>query len=73
MILHSGVNLGALSVLRRAVNSKTVVVFERADIEKVLVRHEDIGPIFDEKLRSAYDYLFEEPQEGKPRTPTRRS
>ena len=63
-ISHSGLNDGARSVVRRAVNSKTVVVFERADIEAVLVHHEDIGAIFNRKLRDAYDYLFEEGQKG---------
>jgi hypothetical protein len=63
-VSHSGLNDGAKSVMRRAVNSKTVVVFERADIEAVLVHHEDIGAIFNRKLRDAYDYLFEEGQKG---------
>jgi hypothetical protein len=56
-VSHSGLDNGAWSVVRRAVNSKTVVVFERADIEAVLVHHEDIGAIFNRKLRDAYDYL----------------
>jgi hypothetical protein len=59
-VSHSGLNNGAWSVVRRAVNSKTVVVFERVDIEDVLVRYADIGEIFNEKLRNAYDYIFEE-------------
>jgi hypothetical protein len=59
-ISHSGVDLGGRSVVRRAANSKTVVIFEEADIEKVMGGF-DPGPIFDEKLREAYDYIFERP------------
>ena len=59
-VTHSGLDAGAWSVLRRAVNSKTVVVFDRAAIEAVLVEFSEVGPIFDEKLRDVYDYLFEE-------------
>jgi hypothetical protein len=62
-VSHSGIDNGAWSVVRRAVNSKTVTVFERADIESVLVHHEDIGEIFNRKLRVAYDFIFEEGQE----------
>ena len=57
-ISYSGVDGGARSVVRRATNSKTVVIFEKADIEKVMLGA-DPGPIFDEKLRDAYDYIFE--------------
>jgi hypothetical protein len=62
-VSHSGLNDGAWSVVRRAVNSKTVIVFERDDIESVLVHHEDIGAIFNRKLRDAYDFIFEEGQD----------
>jgi hypothetical protein len=62
-VSHSGLDDGARSVVRRAVNSKTVVVFDRVDIEAVLVHHADIGEIFSKKLRRAYDYLFEEGQD----------
>jgi hypothetical protein len=61
-ISYSGVDEGALSVVRRAVNSKTVVIFSKPDIEKVMLGS-DPGPIFDEKLRDAYDYIFEHPGE----------
>jgi hypothetical protein len=62
-VSHSGIDNGAWSVVRRAVNSKTVTVFERADIESVLVHHKDIGEIFNRKLRDAYDFIFEEGKE----------
>lgn len=58
-ISYSGVDPGGKSVVRRAVNSKTVVIFEREDIEKVMLQLADPGPIFNEKLRDVYDYLFE--------------
>jgi hypothetical protein len=63
-ISYSGVDRGARSVLRRAVNSKTVVIFDKTDIEKVVIESAAPGPIFDEKLRDAYDYIFERPDEG---------
>jgi hypothetical protein len=62
-VSHSGLDKGAWSVVRRAVNSKTVVVFDRLDIEDVLIRYADIGAIFNRKLRTAYDYIFEEGQD----------
>jgi hypothetical protein len=63
-VSHSGLDDGARSVVRRAVNSKTVVVFARADIESVLSPDpEDIGAIFNRKLRDAYDFIFEEGQD----------
>jgi hypothetical protein len=62
-VSRSGLNPGAWSVVRRAVNSKTVIVFERADIESVLVHYEDIGATFNRKLRKAYDFVFEEGQD----------
>jgi len=62
-VSHSGIDGGARSVIRRAVNSKTVVVFELAEIEAILVHRADIGPIFDENLRDAYDYIFEHGQD----------
>lgn len=62
-VSHSGFDAGAMSVLRRAVNSKTVVVFERNEIEEVLLRRADPGLLFDEKLRDVYDFLFEKGSE----------
>jgi hypothetical protein len=62
-ISYSGVDQGARAVIRRAVNSKTVVIFSKKDIDKVMLGS-DPGPIFDEKLRNAYDYIFEPPGEG---------
>jgi hypothetical protein len=59
-ISHSGLDAGAFSVVRRAVNSKTVVVFGRREIDAVLIEHTDLGAIFDEELRNAYDYIFEQ-------------
>jgi hypothetical protein len=59
-ISHSGLDGGALSVVRRAVNSKTVVVFGRREVDAVLIEHTDPGAIFDEELRNAYDYIFEQ-------------
>ncbi len=58
-VSRSDVDPGGMSVVRRAVNSKTVVIFGKADIEKVILEFADPGPIFDEKLRDAYDYIFE--------------
>jgi hypothetical protein len=58
-VSHSGVNKGGRDVVRRSVNTKTVVIFYRADIEKVLLEAADPGLIFEEKLREAYDYIFE--------------
>ena len=58
-VSHSGVNAGGMSVFRRAVNTKTVVVFERSQIEDILLRKVDPGQVFSELLRDAYDYIFE--------------
>jgi hypothetical protein len=58
-VSYSGIDEGARSVIRRSVNSKTVVVFEKPDIDAVLLEAQDPGPIFDEKLREAYDFIFE--------------
>ena len=57
-ISYSGVDQGALSVVRRAVNSKTIVIFNKTDIDKVM-NGSNPGSIFDEKLRDSYDYIFE--------------
>ena len=63
-ISHSGVDDGARRVVRRAVNTKTVVIFDRDEIEQVLREATDPGLIFDEKLREAYDYIFESSDSG---------
>jgi hypothetical protein len=63
-ISHSGVNNGARSVARRAANSKTVVIFELPEIEKIMLEFANPGPIFDEKLRDAYDYIFESTEDN---------
>ncbi|MFE1989188.1 hypothetical protein [Streptomyces mirabilis] len=55
----SGFDEGAISVARRVVATKTVVLFEKSDIEKVLLGHIDPGDLFNEKLRAVYDLLFE--------------
>jgi hypothetical protein len=58
-ISWSGVNKGGMSVVRRSVNTKTVVIFEKAEIEMILRGSADLGAVFEEKLRDAYDYIFE--------------
>jgi hypothetical protein len=58
-VSYSGVDPGGISVVRRAVNTKTVVIFGKAEIEKIILDFANPGPIFDEKLRDAYDYIFE--------------
>jgi len=63
-ISHSGFDRGALGVRRRSANSKTVIIFEKEDIEKVMLDSADPGPIFDEKLRDAYDFIFERTEES---------
>jgi hypothetical protein len=55
----SGFDEGAIGVARRSVATKTVVLFEKDDIEKVLLDHVDLGGLFNEKLRAVYDLLFE--------------
>jgi hypothetical protein len=59
-ISQSGYDNGAVAAVRRSVNSKTVVLFSRLDIEAVLLEGRDPGPIFREKVRDVYDLLFEE-------------
>jgi hypothetical protein len=58
-ISHSGLDDGAWSVIRRAVNTKTVVVFSKTEIEEVLLNHKDPAELFDDGLRDAYDHVFE--------------
>ena len=58
-VSHSGVNKGGMAAVRRSVNTKTVVIFGKGDIEKVLLEAADPGLIFEEKLRDAYDYISE--------------
>lgn len=58
-ISHSDVDKGGMSVVRRAVNSKTVVIFGKAEIEQIMLESADPGSIFDEKLRDVYDNIFE--------------
>lgn len=58
-ISHSGFDAGAVSVARRSVNTKTVVLFEKSEIEKVLIEHTNPADLFDEKLREVYDSVFE--------------
>lgn len=58
-VSHSGYDDGALSVLRRSIATKTVVRFGRADIDNLFLHRTDLGDLFSEKLRDAYDYLFE--------------
>jgi hypothetical protein len=60
----SGVNDGGMSVVRRSVNTKTVVIFGQEEIEMILRESADPGPVFDEKLRDAYDYIFESSDNG---------
>jgi Restriction endonuclease len=58
-VSHSGYDDGARSVVRRAINSKTIVMFEQQHIEQVLLDRVPPGDLFDVLLRDAYDYLFE--------------
>jgi hypothetical protein len=60
-ISFSGFDKGAHAVFRRAINSKTVVLFDRPEIDKIFLTGADPGNLFDERLREAYDYLFETP------------
>jgi hypothetical protein len=62
-ISHSGLDEGAWSVVRRAVNSKTVVVFERTAIDAILLEGIDPSALFEERLRDAYDHIFEQHHE----------
>jgi hypothetical protein len=63
-VSHSGINKGGMAVVRRSVNTKTVVIFGKTDIEKVILGAADPGLIFEEKLRDAYDYIFENSENG---------
>jgi hypothetical protein len=63
-ISRSGVDNGGMSVIRRSVNTKTVVIFGKEEIEMILRESADPGPVFDEKLRDAYDYIFESSGNG---------
>ncbi|MEU8308969.1 hypothetical protein AB0C84_35945 [Actinomadura sp. NPDC048955] len=58
-VSHSGYDDGALSVIRRSVATKTVVRFDQTDIDRLFLHRADLGDLFSEKLRDAYDYLFE--------------
>ncbi|MBS2964771.1 restriction endonuclease [Actinocrinis puniceicyclus] len=60
-VSHSGFDDGARAVFRRAVNSKTVVLFGKPEIDEILLAEADPGGLFDERLREVYDYLFEAP------------
>jgi len=60
-ISYSGFDDGARAVFRRAVNSKTVVLFDKSEIDEVLQASGNPGDLFDERLREVYDYLFETP------------
>jgi hypothetical protein len=61
-ISYSGLDEGAWSVIRRSRGSKTVVIFDRLDIEAVLIHGADPGELFSRKLRETYDYIFEKTQ-----------
>ena len=63
-VSHSGVGKGGMDVVRRSVNTKTVVIFRRADIERVFLEAADPGLIFEEKLRDAYDRIFENSEDS---------
>lgn len=58
-VSHSGIDNGAKSAIRRSNNTKTVIVFEKGDIECILLHGGDLGGIFSEKLRDFYDYMLE--------------
>jgi hypothetical protein len=80
-VSHSSYNDGARSVIRRSVATKTVVQFDRADIDNLFLQRADLGDLFSEKLRDAYDYLTRRPevaslaavarQRARPRIPRR--
>lgn len=59
-ISQSGFDEGALSVARRAVNSKTVVLFGQEEIEKVLTEKQNPGDLFDDLLRDVFDTILEQ-------------
>lgn len=59
-VSHSGFDKGAISVARRAVNTKTVVLLDKTTIEKILLGQSDPSNIFEEKLRDVYDSIFEQ-------------
>lgn len=65
-VSFSGFDDGARAVFRRAVNSKTVVLFARPEIDEILLAGADPGGLFDERLREVYDYLFEAPPTSQP-------
>jgi hypothetical protein len=65
-ISNSGFDRGAVAVARRAVNSKTVILFSQNDIEAVLLNGEDPGNLFTEKLRKVYDEVFEDTLRAHP-------
>lgn len=60
IISYAGFNEGAYSAARRLVASgRTIVFFNREQIEKIIVSLIDPGEIFSIELRNVYDYLFE--------------
>ena len=60
-ISHSGIDDGAVRVMQRNAGSNPAVVFARDEIDRVLIRRENPGPIFDRLLRDVNDYLYERP------------
>lgn len=63
IISRSGFDEGAYGVVRRLVASgRTVVFFDKVQIEKVIISLSDPGEIFSLELRNVYDFLFEKPK-----------
>ncbi len=58
-ISHSGVSEGGLDVVRRAINTKTVVIFGKSEIEQILEGRGHPGKVFQKGLRDVYDFVFE--------------
>lgn len=59
-ISYSGFDDGAISVARRAVNSKTVVLFSKKEIDAVLIDRTPISDIFNDSLREVFDRVLEQ-------------
>ncbi|MEX2398683.1 MAG: restriction endonuclease [Candidatus Saccharimonadales bacterium] len=59
-ISQSGFTQGAISVARRSINTKTVVMFGPDEISQVLTGRKDPGELFNNLLRDIYDKVLEE-------------
>lgn len=59
VISYSGFDKGAYDVVKRHISKGTIVLFDKEQIEKIIVRLTDPGEVFSLELRNVYDYLFE--------------